>query len=281
MRRSSTRWRRPTRPPFALLVAVLFVAGCVTQGRYEGVEAKNRELHQRVEHLEASARSLETERTKLLGELEDLRITSEREGAELSRLKRSEADLSTRLSRREKELAASLEAVDELRSTYEGLLSDLEEEVASGQIEIEQLRGGLRLNMTQDVLFASGSSRVNSTGQAVLRKVAERLKEVPHHVVVEGHTDDVPIRSSRYPTNWELAGGRAAGVVRILETEGVDPARLSAISRGETQPRDSNATPEGRARNRRIEVTLEPVRDVASGASDGADGPPAEVAPGS
>ena len=281
MRRSSTRWRLRPRPLFALVVAVLFATGCVTKGRYDGVEAENRDLGRRVEHLEASTRSLETERTKLLGELEDLRIVREQQDAELARLKRSEADLSGRLSHREKELAASLEAVDELRSTYDGLLSDLEAEVASGQIEIEQLRGGLRLNMTQDVLFASGASEVNSTGQAVLRKVAERLKDVPHHVVVEGHTDDVPIRSSRYPTNWELAGGRAAGVVRILETQGIDPARLRAISRGETRPRDSNATPEGRARNRRIEVTLEPVRDVASGEPAGTDVPPAEVAPGS
>ena len=89
------------------------------------------------------------------------------------------------------------------------------------------------------------------------------MKTIPHTIMVEGHTDNVPIHSQRFPTNWELAGGRATRVVRILEERGVPPERLVAISRGETTPRASNATPEGRARNRRIEITLQPVRGAA------------------
>ena len=136
--------------------------------------------------------------------------------------------------------------------------------MAAGQIEIEQLREGLRLNLAQDVLFASGSAQVNRAGQDVMRRVADRVKATPHAIVVRGHTDNVPIRSSRYPSNWELAGARAAGVVRLLEKGGVGSERLSAVSLGETQPRMSNATPEGRARNRRIEITLKPVDAVAA-----------------
>lgn len=267
MRRSSIRWRGRPSAILALTGLLVLASGCVTKTRYDRAMADNRQLSQHVERLEASTRSLAGERTKLIDELEDQRIVEEKLDKDLLRLKRSKADLSERLSRSEAALASSRVEVGELRGTYKGLLSDLEAEVAAGQIEIEQLRGGLRLNMTQDVLFASGSSEVNASGRAVLAKVAERLRGVPNSIVVEGHTDDIPIQSSRFPTNWELAGGRAAGVVRILASEGVGPERLSAVSRGETQPRDSNATPEGRARNRRIEITLEPARDAGAAVS--------------
>jgi chemotaxis protein MotB len=123
------------------------------------------------------------------------------------------------------------------------------------------------LNLSQNVLFAPGSAQVGPEGRAVLAKVAERVKTIPHRVVVRGHTDDVPIDSERFPSNWELAGARASGVVRILAEDGVDPSRLEAVSRGEFDPVASNDTEEGRAKNRRIEIALipvEPIPDVAS-----------------
>lgn len=274
MRRSSTRWARRAS---ALLTVVcsLAAAGCVAKGRYDTVVEDNRALQRRVELLDRSTRSLDAERAKLIDALEDLRIAKQGLDTDVARLQRAEAELSEALARREVDLAARSTEVNDLHGTYTGLVADLEAEVAAGQIEIEQLRGGLRLNMAEDVLFASGSSEVNPTGRAVLAKVAERLEFVPHSVVVQGHTDDVPIHSARFPTNWELAGGRAARVVRILSSHGVAPVRLSAVSHGETQPRDSNATPEGRARNRRIEITLEPTADAPAAAEAG------ETAPGS
>ena len=117
--------------------------------------------------------------------------------------------------------------------------------MATGQIEIEQLREGLRLNLTQEVLFSSGSAEAERRRAAPCsRKVAERVREIPHGVEVQGHTDDVPIHSERYPTNWELAGARASRVVRLLEEHGVAPDRLSAVSHGEyapVAPNDSEA----------------------------------------
>jgi chemotaxis protein MotB len=81
--------------------------------------------------------------------------------------------------------------------------------------------------------------------------------------LVQGHTDDVPTRGGAYPSNWELAGARAASVVRILVEQGVPPTRLAAVSLGDTQPIASNDTPEGRAANRRIEIQLVPQPAVA------------------
>jgi chemotaxis protein MotB len=96
----------------------------------------------------------------------------------------------------------------------------------------------------------------------VLKKVAARVRELPHRVEVQGHTDDVPIREDargRFPSNWELAAARASDVVRLLADDGVDPTRLIAVSYGEFAPVASNETDEGRARNRRIEIRLHPL----------------------
>jgi chemotaxis protein MotB len=113
----------------------------------------------------------------------------------------------------------------------------------------------------------------------VLGKVAERIKSVPHRVEVGGHTDDVPIRTARFPSNWELASARATGVVRILAQQGVDATRLSAVSFAEFAPVADNETPQGRARNRRIEITLKPV-DVETAAAAAAPPAPGAVPAG-
>ena len=276
MKRCSTRSRRWGRTS-ALLFAAAFLPACVTSGTHNEVVDERDALSKRVTELERSSESLGTERVKLIDELEDLRIAQEKLDKDVRRLRQAEDELSTNLAAREAELAQRNSEVQKLRGTYEGLVQDLEAEVAAGAIEIEQLREGLRLNLSQDVLFSSGSSDVNRAGRDVLRKVAERVQSTPHAIVVRGHTDNVPISSSRYPSNWELAGARAARVVRLLEKGGVGPQRLSAVSHGETQPRTSNATPEGRARNRRIEITLQPVRS----GPEAVDAPAAESAPAS
>jgi len=252
---------------------------CVSQGRYQevvderdGLLQDRSRLERRAKDLERSSESLGAERARLIDEMEDLRQAQEQLDKDVRRLRKAEEELSLTLEDREAKLAARNQEVERLRGTYEGLVADLEQEVAAGQITIEQLRGGLQVNLTQDVLFSSGSAKVNAKGQKVLGKVASNLKNLPHQVQVEGHTDNVPIRSERYPSNWELAAGRASEVVKLLAANGVDPSRLAAVSHGEFMPRASNDTPEGRAKNRRIEITLEPIsQPPASGdASDDA-----------
>jgi chemotaxis protein MotB len=226
--------------------------------------AEKAKLEEKVRLLEASSESLGSERVALLAELEDLREAQTTLETDLRRLRKAEAELSESLAVRNAELESRTAEVDRLRDTYEGLVEDLEAEVATGQIEIQQLREGLRLNLAQEVLFSSGSAEVNASGRAVLGKVAERVRELPHDVEVQGHTDNVPIHSQRYPTNWELAGARASRVVRLLEEKGVAPGRLSAVSHGEYAPVAPNDSAAGRARNRRIEITLKPVAAVAA-----------------
>lgn len=273
MKHSGRCW--PSVVACALLLAG---AGCVTRGRFDAVQAERDALQERVGRLEASEESLDKERVRLIAELDDLHQTRDQLDIDVKRLREKEASLSAQLEQQQTELAARGSEIDRLRSTYEGLVKDLEKEVAAGQIEITQLREGLQLNLAQEILFPSGSAEVSPAGAVVLAKVAERVSSLPHTVVVEGHTDNVPIHSSRYPTNWELAGARASRVVRILADHGVDPKRLSAVSVGEFQPRAPNDTPEGRAKNRRIEITLKPVAP-AEPAARSTPGPAAGGAP--
>jgi len=276
MRRCSRPFRRrpealPSLRRAALALAALGIAlgplaGCVTRGTHQEVVSQRDDLlnekarlQERVGRLQASTQSLDSERVKLIDQMEDLRQQQEEAEKNLRQLRKSEKELSEVLAVQEQELESRGQEISRLRDTYEGLVSDLETELAAGQIEIQQLRDGLQLNLAQEVLFASGSAQVSSGGQTVLGKVAERIGKAPYRVVVQGHTDNVPIATSRFPSNWELAGARATRVVRILARDGVPPERLSAVSHGEFSPRAPNDSSKGRSRNRRIEINLMPI----------------------
>src|SRR5258706_13616793 len=110
-------------------------------------------------------------------------------------------------------------------------------------------------------MYDPGSAALDHNGVEVLHRVAAQLKKSPHQIQVIGHTDNKPIGPAlikQYPTNWELAGARAASVVRLFGSSGLPARRLIAISMADVQPVASNKTPEGRARNRRIEIRLRP-----------------------
>ncbi|HEU4400616.1 MAG TPA: OmpA family protein, partial [Candidatus Polarisedimenticolia bacterium] len=150
----------------------------------------------------------------------------------------------------------------QMKDTYDSLVGKLQGELSAGQVQIQRLKDGINVNVAQEILFASGSAVVDTKGREVLGRVSDQLKQVPYQVLVVGHTDNLMIGpgiAARYPTNWELGGARAASVVRLFQDSGIDGKRLLAISAGPHQPVASNDTPEGRARNRRIEIRLRPV----------------------
>ena len=120
----------------------------------------------------------------------------------------------------------------------------------------------MQITLPNEVLFATGSADLKLDGQKLLKELVDALQDVPYQIVVVGHTDNVPIGpelAKRYPTNWELAGARAASVVRLMAGEGIPPAQLLAVSMGDTRPIADNGTPEGRKLNRRIDVRIRPV----------------------
>jgi chemotaxis protein MotB len=129
----------------------------------------------------------------------------------------------------------------------------------SGQVTTRVTADGLLIRLLTDkLLFASGSAVPNPRSAPLLREVGGALAtdRAGHPVQVKGFTDDVPIRSAQFPTNWELSGARASAVVRALITDHVSAQRLTASGRGELDPITENDTPDGRALNRRVEILL-------------------------
>jgi chemotaxis protein MotB len=152
------------------------------------------------------------------------------------------------------------EKVKEVSNTYEKLLQNMKSEIALGQVTISELKGKLTVNMEAAILFDSGKAEVKEDGLEILLKMVETLKSVKDKAIrIEGHTDNVLITGALtrvFPTNWELSAARAINVARYLQQQGLDPAVLSAAAFAEYKPVADNATKEGRAKNRRIEITL-------------------------
>ena len=144
-----------------------------------------------------------------------------------------------------------------------GLENEMRADLESKDVTISNLQGKLTVNILDRVMFDSGEAILKPAGESVMRKVAAILAGHPQlkiHVI--GHTDNVPIRPearNRFASNWELSTARALAAVHFLtEKAGVDPRRVGAVGYGEYRPLADNATAEGRARNRRIAITILP-----------------------
>jgi chemotaxis protein MotB len=139
----------------------------------------------------------------------------------------------------------------------------------------------LEIEINADILFPSGAGEFAPNAEPVLDKLAEVLKPFPNPIRVEGHTDDRPIRTTAFPSNWELSAARAASVVHQFMRQGVDPLRLEIVGFGEFHPRQPNDTSDGRNANRRVVVlVLEEVSPGAPVTARTTDQTPGTAAPG-
>lgn len=138
----------------------------------------------------------------------------------------------------------------------ERLLAGLNEPGLQGRVEVMRQPGGVNLEISDSILFTPASAALTEGGQALLEELAAILAGLPYELSVEGHTDDRPIATERFPSNWELASARASRVTRSLIEEGIPAERVRAIGYADTRPRADNATVDGRARNRRVSFIL-------------------------
>ena len=159
--------------------------------------------------------------------------------------------------------APRTEAIAQVRERIE---KELAGAITAGQLEIGADDRGLVLSLPESATFPVASADVTAAAQAVIDRVASTLEPLEVAVRIEGHTDDTPIRTVRYSSNWELSTARASAVVARFIDQRLDPRRLSAAGYGEFHPRASNATADGRASNRRVDVVviLEPSEETSS-----------------
>ncbi|MEJ5338812.1 MAG: flagellar motor protein MotB [Aquificaceae bacterium] len=129
-----------------------------------------------------------------------------------------------------------------------------------GELKIAYEAIGIRLILQEKLLFEPGSADIKPEMRPILDRLYEIVKDLPNPVEVEGHTDNIPISTERFPSNWELSTARAGSIVRYFIAKGVNPERLKASGYADTRPIASNTTPEGRAQNRRVEIVILNIR---------------------
>lgn len=132
------------------------------------------------------------------------------------------------------------------------------------ELTVEMKNGKVYVSLSDKLLFKSGDANVEAKGKEALKKLADELNKNPDvSISIEGHTDNVPIKTAVYKDNWDLSTARATNVVRLLSNEyGMDAHRLTAAGKGEFFPVADNSTPEGKAKNRRTEIVLSPKLDI-------------------
>jgi len=237
----------------AALAALYYVGMKPQQEALDASVTKQQQETARADQAEREARRCAQDASSLNSRVAEL------EGM-LGDLRRTSAELEAQVAAREKELAS-------VKDTQDQLVAELQQEIADGRVQVQRLKGQLRVDMVDEILFDSGEAQVKADGQAVLKRIAAVLAKTDKTVQVQGHTDNVPIRgrlASQYPTNWELSAARAVNVVRFLQQTGLDPSRLSADAFAEYHPRAGNDTDEGRRKNRRIEILLGPPVEAAA-----------------
>ena len=189
------------------------------------------------------------ERLEKLGQNVD-RLTAER-----GQLSAGLQDAKTRLEELRKQKAAA----EARAATFRNLVERLRAMIDSGQLKVIIRDGRMLIALPDDVLFDSGKTDIKPQGQEALAKVGTVLATLSdRHFLVAGHTDNVPIRSGRYKSNWELSTARAIEVTQFLISKGMKAQVLAAAGYSEFDPISANDTPEHRAQNRRIEIVLQP-----------------------
>ena len=181
----------------------------------------------------------------------------------INSLKSQLAEKNAALANLANEKDSVLNQTERIKSTYAALVSGLREDIDKKQATIESFENKVRVRFVDRVLFKSGHSSITANGRVSLKKVAEALEDMKGYAIrISGHTDNIPIAMNhrdRFPSNWELSSARAAAVVRyFVEELGWDGSRLQAIGHSYFQPIAGNDTKEGRAQNRRVEISVIP-----------------------
>jgi chemotaxis protein MotB len=147
---------------------------------------------------------------------------------------------------------------DRMRSLARDVMNALDPMVKSGQVRVTESGRGLEVELNASVLFTAGEAELQNQAQPALDALARVLAPLPNDIEIEGHTDNLPIATPRYPSNWELSSARASSVVRLLIGRGVASVRLVAVGYADTRNISPNTTPEGRAQNRRVTLLILP-----------------------
>ncbi|MEX1363453.1 MAG: OmpA family protein [Nannocystaceae bacterium] len=212
----------------------------MTQGELGKEKAANEQLRGENQTYQERIAELDNEVVQLEKQIEDLAAKAGTTAKELAELRAEKA-------KREKELLV-----------YKNLFDQLKALVDAGTIQVGFRKGRLVVQLSNAILFDSGKSKLRDEGTATIASLAPALQSVDREFLVAGHTDNIPIKTARFPSNWELSTARSVSVVKGLIEAGYPSNKLGAAGYGENDPVGDNTTEEGREQNRRIEIILMP-----------------------
>jgi chemotaxis protein MotB len=260
----------------ALLVVAVLSSGCVTQQTYDALKGERDGLEATLEDKNKALAELEARQQRLTRQQQDLeaRLTAEQEtvkelnaridrlhadmaavAKDKSRLQASVEDMTRALAELEKRRAEAESRIAE----FKNLLSRFRALIDAGKLKVKIVDGRMVVVLATDILFGSGSASLSKDGHGAVTEVGQVLASIPRRSFqVEGHTDNVPIATAQYPSNWELAAARAITVLKAMVDAGLPADRISAASFGDTRPVAANDTKESKAQNRRIEIIIVP-----------------------
>ena len=241
---------------------LILLSACVSKSKYVQLEAEHAEAKYKLEYTETRLGYTEESREKCIDSLADCQGRFNEKKLQLSQ---EMEDLQVSLEESQSTIEKQSQVIRDLHATKIKIESSLKEQIEAKEVKLEEIEGKLKVTLVDKILFDTGKVEIGKRGKEVLLELADTLREnKDQNVVVEGHTDDVPIGLGlieKYPTNWELSSARAVGVVRFLQEKGwLEPKRLSASGYRYYKPVASNDTAEGRRQNRRIEIILVPMR---------------------
>ncbi|HYH94698.1 flagellar motor protein MotB [Hyalangium sp.] len=245
--------------PWLITVLVVLLAGVLGwfgQGAYRALQTRAEAADAEALMAHERAKAAEQAQKELEAKLEAIDSEKSQLSTQLNQLSTERDQLSQVVQEKDAELAR-------LKATYQDLEEKMKSEIADGEIRLSQAGGRIQVDLVDKILFDSGEASITERGAGVLTRLGAVLAGVEgRSIQVSGHTDDSPPSqrlAATFPTNWELSVARAVNVVRFLQEKANVPARrLVASGYGETHPVATNATPKGRARNRRIEILLIP-----------------------
>ncbi len=254
------------------------------------LQQKNEELKKRVAKLKKGLLEVLNEKMSLNSKLSDLQQKNidaglmienlvdqlKEKGASLEEVEAKQAEMKSQrekmLAEREKllkeqnELMAELEQVRKMKEAaekrsaeFKKIMEKLKSMIDSGKLSVNIRKGRMIVSLSSDILFPSGRTNLTDEGKEAIAELCETLKTLEgRSFLVVGHSDSSPIKTKRFPSNWELSSQRAIEVTRLMIENGVKPEMLSAAGQAEFDPIAENDTPENKAQNRRVEIVFMP-----------------------
>lgn len=231
-----------------LLLCALFVSGCVTSGKYNELENKGKKItaeneniklelgaaQSKIRELNSKLGLADNQRSQLQDSMDEMKLAMEQQ------------------KKRRQETEKRLAEFKELTSKFSKLVN-------SGKLSVKMVSGRMTVALSTDILFSSGSAKLSAEGVKAIKEVTLLLKTLDgRKYQIEGHTDNIPMKSELYASNWELASARAISVVKTMIDAGLPSEQISGASYGDTQPVTDNTTTEGKKMNRRIAIVIVP-----------------------